>query len=122
MHPDYNIYPNEEWRYCITGTPIFIPVKDADGYFDLDKPLPYLEVSAKLITNMDLSHKTKIRWCLSLYEKAYAYKKGNFTFTPRLLSNKQMVVDEKSERVIRLYPYGACKLRMTVFNRQSMGK
>lgn len=119
--PAYNIYPNEEWRYCITGTPVYVPVKGAES-FDLDKPLPYLEVSAKVITNMDLSHKTKIRWCLSLYEKAYAYKKGNFTFTPRLLSNKQMVVDEKSERVIRLYPYGACKLRMTVFNRQSMGK
>lgn len=115
--PAYNIYPNEEWRYCITGTPIFVPEKEASA-FDLDTPLPYIEVPAKVITNMELTRKTKIRWCLSLYDRVFAYKKGNFTFTPRLMSNRQIVLDEKSERKIKLYPYGACKLRMTVFNKQ----
>ena len=115
--PAYNIYPNQEWRYCITGSPVYVP-EEAAKEFDLDMPLPYLEVSAKVITNMQLEKKAKIRWCLSLYERAFAYKKGNFTFTPRLMSNKQVVLDENSETKIKLYPYGACKLRMTVFNKQ----
>lgn len=115
--PAYNMYPNEEWRYCITGAPTFVPVEGAKE-FDLDKPLPYIEVPAKVITNMQLAQKTKIRWCANLYDKIYAYKKGNFTFTPRLMSNRQIVLDEKSEKNIKLYPYGACKLRMTVFNWQ----
>lgn len=115
--PAYNIYPDKEWRYCITGTPTFVPNCKAYA-FDLDTPLPYIEVPAKVITNLQMTRKNKIRWCMNLYEKVFAYKKGDFTFTPRLMSNRQMKLEEKSEQMIQLYPYGACKLRMTVFNCQ----
>ncbi len=113
--PAYNMYPDDEWRYCITGRPVFVPNETAEA-FDLDTPLPYLEVPAKVIENMALDHRKKIRHCFDLYNKKYRYEKGDFTFTPRLMPNSQMVLDEKSGRTIKLYPYGACKLRMTVFN------
>lgn len=113
--PAYNIYPNEEWRYCVTGTPTFVPNEHAER-FDLDMPLPYLEVSAKVIKNMELDHRKRIRHCYDLYHRKYKYRQGDFTFTPRLMPNSQMILDEESEKKVKLYPYGACKLRMTVFN------
>lgn len=113
--PAYNIYPNKEWRYCITGKPTFVSNESAKA-FDLDEELPYIEVPAKVIDNMQLTQKTRVRQCYDLYNKKYRYKNGDFVFTPRLMSNRQMVLRSGSEQKIKLYPYGACKLRMTVFN------
>lgn len=113
--PALNIYPDQEWRYCITGMPQFIPCENAQK-FDLDTPLPCLEVSAKVIENLDFTRKTKVRQCRDLAIKKYKYKTGNFVFTPRLLPNQKVVLKPDSEQKIKLYPYGACKLRMTLFN------
>lgn len=115
--PAYNIYPDRPWRYCITGTPTFHSCPEATR-FDLDAPLPYLEVPAKEITNWDLEHKNKVRNYYNLYEGKYNYRRGDFTFTPPLLSNRKIHLASTPSAMIRLYPYGACKLRMTVFNQK----
>ena len=81
-------------------------------------PLPYLEVPAQVIVNWNLEERTRVRNYYNLYERLYNYKVGNFTFTPKLLSNRKIKLDENSHQTIRLYPYGACKLRMTVFNQK----
>lgn len=113
--PAYNMYPDRQWRYCIAGEPVYIPCEDAAG-FDLDGPLPCLEVPAEVISNWNLEHRTRVRNYYNLYEYKYNFKKGSFVFTPRLLSNRKMELLDNSREIIRLYPYGACKLRMTVFN------
>ena len=115
--PAYNIYPDRQWRYCIMEEPTYIPCQEAAA-FDLDTPLPCLEVSVEEIKNWNLEKRTRVRNYFNLYEKLYHYKKGNFTFTPKLLSNQKIVLDDNSRQTIRLYPYGACKLRMTVFNQK----
>lgn len=115
--PAYNLYPDRQWRYCITGSPSFRPCPEAN-WFDLDMPLPCLEVSAQEITNWDLEHKNKVRNYYNLYEGKYDYRTGDFTFTPPLLSNRKIQLAPTPPATIRLYPYGACKLRMTVFNKK----
>ena len=115
--PAYNMYPDQQWRYCITGEPVYIPCEGAAG-FDLDGPLPCLEVPAKVISNWDLENRTRVCNYYNLYEHKYNFKKGSFVFTPRLLSNRKVELLDNSRETIRLYPYGACKLRMTVFNRK----
>lgn len=114
--PAYNIYPDKEWRYCVTGKPVFTPAGDVIA-FDLDRKLPYLEVPARVIENLELCRKNKVRNCYDLYEKKYKYVTGQFVFTPRLPSRNKMVLSTQ-DQIIRLYPYGACKLRITVFNQK----
>ena len=118
--PAYNIYPDEQWRYCLLEEPTFTPGERAAG-FDLKEKLPYLEVKAAVIDNWTFDKRTKIRNCYNLYEKKYNYKQGEFVFTPRLRSNKSLILQKGTEQKIRLYPYGACKLRMTVLNQKIPG-
>lgn len=114
-YPNYSIYPDGEWRYAICDKPLkFYPCETFSGW-DLDLQLPYIEVEAKTIENWQLETQTTIRRCVNLYEKKYKLLRKNCTFTPRLLSNNKLQL-KGGVRKIRLYPYGACKLRLTVFN------
>lgn len=114
-YPNYAIYPNEEWRYAISGKKRkFVPCEIFNGW-DLDLQLPYIEVDAKIIKNWDFETQTTICRCVNLYEKKYKTLRNKCRFTPKLLSESQLQL-EKGITKIRLYPYGACKLRLTVFN------
>ena len=112
--PSYSIYPDKQWRYGVVDCkPTFIPCENANE-FDLRKCLPTIKVDAKLIKNWGFERKTKIHSCYSLYTMQYKIKKGDFVFTPRLLNKKSCEVDEDIE-TLELKPYGACKIRITVF-------
>ncbi len=112
--PSYAIYADKEWRYALTDCmPTFLPCEKADG-FDLRKPLPVIKVKAKRLKCWDYVRKTRIHSCYNLYTKKYKVKTGNFVFTPRLPNeNNRDTVGREVD--LELKPYGACKLRITVF-------
>ena len=111
----YSIYPDTEWRYAIVSGDYTYRGCNDFSRWDMNCPLPYIEVQAKKINNLDFERKRVIRRCVNLYEKKYATLKKECVFTPRLPGNKALsLADEVTP--IRLYPYGACKLRLTVFN------
>ena len=77
--------------------------------------LPYIEANAKIIKNWGLETQTVIRRCINLYEKKYKVLRKKCVFTPKLLPKHKLKLGTDMQK-IRLYPYGACKVRLTVFN------
>ncbi len=112
---DYAIYPDKEWRYGIVGGRYAFTGCKAFDSWDLDLALPYIEVPARRIQNWDFERKNVVRRCINLYENKYKIVRKDCTFTPKLLKNKDLCLAQETE-TIRLYPYGACKVRLTVFN------
>ena len=112
---DYSIYPDKEWRYAlIQGDYEYKECGDFSEW-DICGNLPYISVKAKKIKNWDLEEKEVVRRCYNLYDKCYKVVRKHCVFTPRLLSNGKLETEKKVVN-IKLYPYGACKLRLTVFN------
>ncbi len=112
----YNIYADKEIGFAIKKTqPKFY--KFNAKAFDLDKKLPFIEVEAYKIINSGLLKKNKIKSLTSEWPGTRKDKilEGNFLFTPDLLKRKLRLKTEG--QVIRLYPYGACKIRETVFSK-----
>jgi len=110
-YPFYRMKPDKKWNYAIdtAKTPKYIAGKDTA--WDVDKSLPYIEVSAKEVENWVIkpTHKYKTHsWDYVIKEV-----KETRTFTPRLPRKGSMKFADKNE-TIKLYPYGACKVRMTV--------
>jgi hypothetical protein len=58
-----------------------------------------------------LKKKKKLLVCTDLYEKLYREKAGPFTFTPPMPKKFNKIGERKT---LRWYPYGACKVRLTV--------
>ena len=111
----YSLYPDKEWRYAVVqGDYRFNDSNFFDG-FDLNSPLPYIEINAKVIKNWDFERKNKVRRCYDLYNNKYQIVKKDCVFTPRLVSKQLLKTNDKIVQ-IRLYPYGACKLRLTVMS------
>ena len=109
--PAYNIYPDKKWNYAIkTGNANFIN-EGCDLKWDLDFKLPYIEVECAEISNFNIKRKKKVLACTNLYQKIYIEKTGEFQFTPSI-PKKFNVLSER--RKLRLYPFGACKVRLTV--------
>ena len=106
--PDYSIRPASEWRYALSGEysfsrGSFTSLADRSG-------MPFISASAVRITNFapeenDPKYGGKI-------DAGY----DEYTFTPRLLQSDKIETDG-ALRTVRLLPYGACKLRMTVLNK-----
>ncbi len=114
-YPNYSIYPDGEWRYAIYNKALsFVPCENFTGW-DLNLQLPYIEADAKIIENWELETQTAIRRCINLYEKKYKVLRKKCVFTPKLLPKHKLKLGTDMQK-IRLYPYGACKVRLTVFN------
>lgn len=116
--PAYNIYADKEWGFEIknSANPKFYPGSAA--IFDIRKDLPYIEIDAYKIKNVDISRRKSITYYhTDLFGiKRKKVDKGNFGFTPDLLK-KEYELEEKSKK-IKLYPYGSCKIRETVFKKR----
>ncbi len=113
--PAYRMYANREWRYAIRrGDVRYTPCEDFRE-FRLGTPLPYLTVRAVRIKNYDLERVKRFyfKGDVKLGRKHYVNEPR--TFTPRLLPNRKLEL-AKEDEPLRLYPYGAGKLRVTVFN------
>lgn len=111
--PAYEMYANEKWNYAADTAckPEFTAGRDAKWTFDAD--LPYITVNCREVQNYTLKKAKKIRCVNWKYEPRTKIFDSPITITPRLPQKKHMMLAEESVRV-RLYPYGACKLRMTV--------
>ncbi len=118
--PAYNIYPDERWGYALASRS---KAKDrlkpdyhegTSDTFSLKTDLPYIEITASPILDLKPAHRDRIfRRHTSLDGKVTIwYEKGDYNLTPDVLSLKLPL--GPSER-IKLYPYGACKVRQTVF-------
>lgn len=112
--PTYGIYPDSEWRYAIAGTPTF---KKGTVSLKNKNLLPCLKVNAKVIKNWELDKKKSVRRCCNLYRKEYHRIEGDFTLTPKLLKQENLQLATNVQE-IKLIPYGFCKLRLTVMNRE----
>ena len=111
--PAYKLYPNGEWRYAVVGEPIF----EANSFvLNSKKVLPSLMVKAKVIENWNLEKATVVDRCCNLYRKEYSKVEGEFLLTPKLLKNSKLNLNENVQ-MIKLIPYGFCKLRLTVMNK-----
>ena len=112
--PAYGLYPAGEWRYAIVGEPVYekgtVSLKNKNA-------LPSLKVQAKVIKNWKLDKKKSVRRCCNLYRKEYHKIEGDFTFTPKLLKREKLQFGVKTKS-IKLIPYGFCKLRLTVMNKE----
>lgn len=109
--PSYRMKPNKKWNYAIdTSKPVkYIAGKNTK--WDIDNDIPHLEVHAKEVENWNLRKVDKFKTCNWEYKAYYKFEKR--TFTPRLPKKGCMRLAQ-DEQIIKLYPYGASKLRMTV--------
>lgn len=115
--PAFKIYPNQEFGYALNINQLnYNFVRRIPKMFDLSDTMPYIELDAYKITNYDFTRQKRVRrvkvnWFDNTRE--IKYEKGDFVFTPDILKQKIEVSNQKKR--IRLYPYGACKIRETVF-------
>lgn len=110
--PAYNMYPEFEWRYALSEKSVEYQ-KGSGNYFDGITSLPYLLANGRFVKNWDYEYANTVTRCVNLYDKITEEETGNFTFTSKL----PKCVECTGENVqLKLYPYGACKLRLTVFS------
>lgn len=113
--PNYHMYADAEWRYAIKkGEVSYTPCENFRD-FRLGTPLPYLTVEGVRIQNYDLEQLTDFyhQSHLKLGRKHPVHELH--TFTPHVLPNSKLQLDDATVS-LRLYPYGAGKMRITVFN------
>lgn len=116
--PAYEIIPNKEWGYGVSENHMATFTTGTETLeFDLDKNLPTITVHGAKITNADFINKKKIIRRTGVNPKGRKYSEfkkveGDFNFTPDLLKTNNVYAEDKN---ISLYPYGACKIRQTVF-------
>ncbi len=124
--PAYNIYPDKKWNYglCAEKEDIenvkIIRSEMTSHPFDIANVPIKLEVSAKELYGWDFEHRNVIKPVHNLYTRPWVRerKTGKFTFTPKLPTdafvNKHGVGECEK---ITLVPYGAGKVRLTVFKK-----
>lgn len=114
LKPDFPVYrmtPDREWRYGIIGDPVYHDCPDAFE-MNLDSPLPYITVRGLTLSGADFCRVKHVRRTTNLYQKTHESLIGDFVFTPSLVGMSPSENDR--EEMLTLYPYAACKLRMTV--------
>lgn len=113
--PDFPIYSmtaDQKWNYAIENNCNPVYEGGEDAVWDVDCSLPTITVSAREVSNWRIRTKTKvfgINW-----NREPIMKTGKrWKLTPSLPRPSGMKLAEYTER-IRLLPYGASKIRMTV--------
>lgn len=110
--PAYNIYANDKWNYAVKrgNKTMFVPGTQTG--FDLNKDLPSIRVQAFEAPEWSLEQCNKIKVCDDLYKKTTHTESGQFLFTP---SPQSVGHISDCAQTLTLRPYGAGKLRVTVF-------
>ena len=110
--PALNMYPEFEWRYGIEKN-ADIKFESGNGdYYGGKGELPKITLDAYLVPEWDYERYDKVTSCWDLYNKRYEEVTVDATFTPRIPERISATSEKHS---ITLYPYGSCKLRVTVF-------
>ena len=110
--PAYNMYPDFEWRYGVENDCVLQFIKGTGDYYSEKAELPQIVLTARYLPEWDYAHLEKFPKCTNLYKKRILDVVESVTFTPPLPTDIPKT-GEITE--IRLYPYGCCKLRITVF-------
>ncbi len=111
--PAYKMYADKKWNYAIVGNGAPQFSQGSGTKWDLRESLPSITVSCREVENWHLRRAKKLCGTNWNYEpKTIEFEKAAL-LTPHLPLRSHMKLAEKTER-ITLYPYGACKLRMTV--------
>ena len=110
--PAYNIYANDKWNYAVKrgNKTMFVPGTQTG--FDLNKDIPSIRVQAFEAPEWSLEQCNKIKVCDDLYKKTTHTESGRFLFTP---SPQSVGHISDCAQTLTLRPYGASKLRVTVF-------
>ncbi|MBQ8403956.1 MAG: glycoside hydrolase family 127 protein [Clostridia bacterium] len=111
--PTYKMYADQKWNYAVVGdgAPQFL--QGTGTKWDLRENLPSITVSCREVENWHLRRTKKLRGISWKYEPKTIEFENPVALTPRLPAKSRMKLSPQIERVT-LYPYGACKLRMTV--------
>ena len=110
--PAYNIYANDKWNYAVKRGSKTMFVPGTQTGFDLNKDLPSIRVQAFEAPEWSLEQCNKIKVCDDLYKKTTHTESGRFLFTP---SPQSVGHISDCAQTLTLRPYGAGKLRVTVF-------
>lgn len=110
--PAYNIYANDKWNYAVKSGNKTMFVPGTQTGFDLNKDLPSIRVQAFEAPEWSLEQCNKIKVCDDLYKKTTHTESGRFLFTP---SPQSVGHISDCAQTLTLRPYGAGKLRVTVF-------
>ena len=110
--PAYNMYPDFEWRYAVEENCMPRFVSEKGDYYSEKCELPHLVIKARHLPTWDYIHLEQFEKCTNLYKKTISDVAASVTFTPPLPTDRSDIGDAAE---IKLYPYGCCKLRITVF-------
>lgn len=110
--PAYNMYPNFEWRYAVDKECGMQFVQGENSCYFERKNLPKIVISKGYLIDWDYEHFDKFERCINLYDRVNDEVKASVTFTPHLPDEIRIL--QTVENLV-LYPYGCCKLRLTVF-------
>ena len=118
--PAYNIYPDRPFNYALIEdqTPQLHRISGGKDPFTMEHCPLTVRVLARRVPGWKITSKNKVLPVHDLYTRPWKREErsGRFTFTPRFPSPAAMqkaVLGAPEE--ITLYPYGAAKLRITVF-------
>lgn len=112
--PAYNMYADSEWRYGFDSKSDITFVDGSYAGWSLCDALPKLELYGYKVKNWDFERYTTVEAVTwegnpdALPEILH----GSFVFTSRIPENPEK---EENKQKLTLYPYGVCKLRITVF-------
>ena len=116
-YPSYRIIPDKKWNYAVAAQADPEFCEGNDEIWSLEADLPCIIVSCKEVENWKLRQAGKMKATNWKYEpKEISFGKIK-TFTPSIPKKRTMRFSENTER-IKLYPYGASKLRMTVLPKE----
>lgn len=107
----YRMNADKPWNYAVSACAKPEYKEGSAEVFDLDADIPHIEIEARRVPSWKLRPRRNLRCRNRKFETVV--REGPYTFTPRLPNMKKAAVSPEAEK-IKLYPYGASKLRMTV--------
>lgn len=118
--PAYNTYPDKPWNYGLPEdtTVEFVKTEMGENPWSIEGTPFTIKVQAKKVNGWKITKKNVIHPVYNLYTRPWKRetKEGTFVFTPRYPTAKTLKNQGVGEmETISLVPYGAAKVRVTVF-------
>ncbi len=110
--PAYDTTADLEWRYAVSPDVLPEYTPGTATRWDADLQVPTLTVPARRLENWDYAREQQVRCVRNNLDGTVEILEGDYTFTPRLPGGKQKLGEETR---LQLIPYGAAKIRLTVF-------
>lgn len=113
--PAYSMYADKPWNYALyTSKDMTFSYNETAGNpWDIRSCPCSVEAYGRQVRDWKLSKRKRIKVVTNLYKNICHYEEGIFLFTPGLPTKKKMEKMGDAE-VIRLYPLGVSKVRMTI--------